>query len=742
VPLIINLFLFVHSLVAGDPRADSLEKMLPTASGSERLDLLLDIAKEDANANADKTIYYSGLAASLSDSLGNETARAEAFHLMGQGLKLKGEFDQALNYADSSMQLYKNAGERLRYISLINFQGLIHQSNNNLEMANHFYQKAQDEIIDGLKTEPENDTLREYLLTSKNNLGLILILGERYDTAKSYYKSLLEETGENDTANLQVILGNLVYIHNLTGDYDEAIQMAERALEINRSSGDRNLEARSLMSIGNINYYKGDYKQALEYYKSVFEINMEVGNIVTGARCANNIAAVNKKLGSYEEAIRYFQKSLDLKEELNDLEGMASTYGNIGIVYSDWGEYGKALNYYREAMETNRKLGSRAGLAWQYNNIGSAYVNLQRADSARVYYKMAIALSDSINDPGLKVRALAGLADIYYEGEEYDTALRYVSEALERAEKMEWTFWVARCRLIMGKVYLKTGKYARSLNSLKAALEYAEPNEAHEILTEAHLYLSEVYEKQGMASKSLLHFKSYTHVKDSIFNTEKAAIVSELQARYETEKKELENLALKGDNQLKQLKLKNQKRAIYAMSFGISLAVILLSTIIFLYRKRTIAYHSLVKKNLELARCDRETSMAVAPSVNNPGRTAGNYEDKTMDEALVEKFNRYMKEEKPYLYASISLEEVSAKLGTNRTYLSRAINNILNKNFNSIINELRVREARQLLVDEKYDHISVEGIGEMVGYNSRIAFYNNFKKITGLSPSYFKASIS
>jgi len=109
---------------------------------------------------------------------------------------------------------------------------------------------------------------------------------------------------------------------------------------------------------------------------------------------------------------------------------------------------------------------------------------------------------------------------------------------------------------------------------------------------------------------------------------------------------------------------------------------------------------------------------------------------------LIEKLNIYFDEEKPYLYSNINIEDVSAQIDTNRTYLSKAINNVFNKSFNTLINEFRIREARQLMTDSKYNHISLEGIGQMVGYNSRTVFYNNFKKVTGLTPPYFRESIA
>ena len=60
--------------------------------------------------------------------------------------------------------------------------------------------------------------------------------------------------------------------------------------------------------------------------------------------------------------------------------------------------------------------------------------------------------------------------------------------------------------------------------------------------------------------------------------------------------------------------------------------------------------------------------------------------------------------------------------------------------FPALVNNLRVSEARRMLADEKYRHYSIEGIARSVGFSSKSAFNVAFKKITGLTPSFFRES--
>jgi len=45
--------------------------------------------------------------------------------------------------------------------------------------------------------------------------------------------------------------------------------------------------------------------------------------------------------------------------------------------------------------------------------------------------------------------------------------------------------------------------------------------------------------------------------------------------------------------------------------------------------------------------------------------------------------------------------------------------------------------AQERLLDDEFKHLTVEAVGQSVGFKSKSAFYNAFKKYTGQSPSAF-----
>ncbi|MEO1216564.1 MAG: helix-turn-helix domain-containing protein [Bacteroidota bacterium] len=109
----------------------------------------------------------------------------------------------------------------------------------------------------------------------------------------------------------------------------------------------------------------------------------------------------------------------------------------------------------------------------------------------------------------------------------------------------------------------------------------------------------------------------------------------------------------------------------------------------------------------------------------------------TNQQAILNRVQEVLEEDQYYLQADASLSGLSKSLSLAPNYLSQSINTLLGQNFNEFINSYRIEEAKLRLLDENYSHLSIEGIGNSVGFRSKSAFYTAFKKYTGLTPATF-----
>lgn len=86
-------------------------------------------------------------------------------------------------------------------------------------------------------------------------------------------------------------------------------------------------------------------------------------------------------------------------------------------------------------------------------------------------------------------------------------------------------------------------------------------------------------------------------------------------------------------------------------------------------------------------------------------------------------------------HKKLTLDEVAQQISMNRNAFCRFFKQSTRKNLFTVINEVRVSKACNLLIETKKDVLQ---IGFCVGYNNISNFYKAFKKNTGMSPLVYR----
>jgi AraC-like DNA-binding protein len=84
---------------------------------------------------------------------------------------------------------------------------------------------------------------------------------------------------------------------------------------------------------------------------------------------------------------------------------------------------------------------------------------------------------------------------------------------------------------------------------------------------------------------------------------------------------------------------------------------------------------------------------------------------------------------------------LSQQLGTTRHNTSQVINEHFDMNFFELVNTYRIKEAQEMLQDDKNSNLTIIQIAYEVGFNNKVTFNKSFKKQLSLTPSQYIKSL-
>ncbi|WP_394747517.1 helix-turn-helix domain-containing protein [Spongiimicrobium salis] len=108
---------------------------------------------------------------------------------------------------------------------------------------------------------------------------------------------------------------------------------------------------------------------------------------------------------------------------------------------------------------------------------------------------------------------------------------------------------------------------------------------------------------------------------------------------------------------------------------------------------------------------------------------------------LQQTIDRFFKENNAYLKPEFSLAMLSKSTNIPKHHLSQIINLEMNTTFYDLVNSKRVAYAMARIREKDNLNLTLEGLGYECGFNSKSAFFSNFKKKTGKTPGQFKKEI-
>lgn len=395
---------------------------------------------------------------------------------------------------------------------------------------------------------------------------------------------------------------------------ERSLQYAETALDIARKNHDQTSEAKALKVIGDI-YCKLDYDRlSLPFYSKALEILTRKGltqnmgelyirigdvyyllnkndsarsfyqkgfNLYQSIKNKPGLATSYLKLGNtfwystnYDKALAYYLNSLSLFEHLNNKKGIAKVYNNIGTLYTVLDDYPKALQYLEKSLQYYSDFDDSENLSELYFRLGSVHQKVKNYDLAINYLDLAKSLFDSLHIVRKSAYVSKLQAQIYFANGKSEKAIQMALSALATFAKYQFEWGMAETSNDLGEYYLGIQDFEKSQHYFKDALKYSKDLKSWELLKTSYLNLSNYNFQRGDYKNAYDNFKQFQVFNDSVLNLEKSARIAELQAKYETNKKEME--LLEKTDQINKSNELIRKQKVHIYLFGSGIVIILL----------------------------------------------------------------------------------------------------------------------------------------------------------------------
>jgi len=439
------------------------------------------------------------------------------------------------------------------------------------------------------------------------------------------------------------------------------------------------------------------------------------------------ISAVYFRVNNMNKSVAYAFKAKDVAVKSGDTEMMAQGYGTIANIYMclDLNEKARpylnqAITYIEELPPADKKFKLKA---LSYLELGNLDYNEHNYISANNYYKLSLSQFKFVKklENNYKYhyrRSLYNIGNSYHYISKQDSAEIYLNRALATYpdKNPDLNYYI---KASLAQVYTSRGKFERSIDTLLTLLN--DPDfKVNDLRADVYLNLSKNYKGLGDNNNYILYNEKHLALTDTVKGNELKAI----------------NTAFNAEQKAYWATIKDAETSNRWLIYTIA-ALISLSLFIILYinqrkKKDSAIYQSIIVKLKNQA----EITPLVADSTEEEPKSP--YNVPTVVETDILEGLQKFEEAEGYRNSKLTVSMLAVQLKTNPAYLSAVIKNHKDKNFNTYINELRIRYiCNKIHTHREYEKYKISYLAEDCGFTSHSAFSTIFKKVTGISPSVF-----
>jgi DNA-binding SARP family transcriptional activator/Tfp pilus assembly protein PilF len=337
-------------------------------------------------------------------------------------------------------------------------------------------------------------------------------------------------------------LAAILFGYLATGGHNaEAIALHAHALAAADQLGDRTARAKTLVSLGELEWRLGRVPQSDKHYDQALAGFREIGDRVGEARVHGNFGLMAWRDGRYGQASAHYNAAVAAFREIGDRTGEARALDNLGAICWRQGRYQQAADYHQQALAIFRDIGDRIGEARALGNLATVCRRQGFVAESALHLQRSLFIARQIGDRACEAEALSDLGAVCLLQNRHSQAIDNYLLALaqfrdigHRGSEVQALNGYGRVLLAMGRPGEAGVQHATALALAEQMGDKYQQARAHDGLAHAR--------RAGDLSQALGHWRRALALFTDLAVPEAAEVRACLAAASRTERRDLELL--------------------------------------------------------------------------------------------------------------------------------------------------------------------------------------------------------
>lgn len=316
-----------------------------------------------------------------------------------------------------------------------------------------------------------------------------------------------------------------------------ALPIYHKTLVLAESVGDTQKTALVNWNIGQTFSQNALADSAKYYYDQALQLYLSLGNLKQGAVLYRNLGLQEFRQGNHKKALSNYHESLRICEVINNGQCLASSFNLIAGIHRNQKQYDEAADYYDKCIDISARDSLFSSLADAYGNKGILYQLQNNADKALDFFQKGLAVSRQHQLARRIPIFLLNVGILYEKKGEIEHASTYLEESNTLLTKQGRKRGTAQLKTALGRIAMAKNKPKLSIEYCREASRMAQQANNPKDLVDAYHCLKNAYKLNGEHRKALAYFELASNLKDSLFQESKIKEITELELKFQFEKK-------------------------------------------------------------------------------------------------------------------------------------------------------------------------------------------------------------